>query len=132
MTDVDSKTLEKWSYLVTLLDRLTRDNSISWDESSDQDSFITNIGEDVIKITRLSAGLNDSADLIVIYINDDFGNLIDSFSDEDLTTSHFQSPYTFLSDLHKTIARRVRGADQALDRIIKRLAEKEDDPFAGL
>lgn len=130
MGDVESKTIEKWSDLVNLLDRLTRDNTISWDESSERESFITDVGDDVIKIARLSSGSESGHDLIVITIYDDLGNLIESFTDEDLPTGYISSPYAFMLKLHKAIARKVRGADQALERIIKTLKDKDQEiPF---
>ena len=128
MSGVDQGTIQKWTNLVMLLDSLTESKKLKWDGGSKSSSYLTTVGAEVIEITLVAGSGSDRAD-IVIEINDDFGDTIDRFSDEDLMSFGDLQPYAFMLNLFRKIERQVSGADKILDTILSQLKAKEDDPF---
>lgn len=128
MSGVEQKTIQKWTNLVKLLDSLSESKKLKWDSGSRNNSYLTSVGSEVIEIIHTAGGEFSNAQ-VIIEINDQFGDTIDRFSDEDLTPSSGFSPYQFMLNIYRKIERQVSGADEILDTILAKLQAQEDDPF---
>ena len=127
MSSVDPKTLAKWWSLITLLDSLTERKKLKWDNGTRHNSFITSVGKQIIEIGHVKH--DDLGLMIEVFINDEFGETIDKFTDEDLPRNGELTAYPLMLNLYRVIARQVSGADEVLDSILSQLQEKDDDPF---
>lgn len=116
---------EKWISLVSLLIRLTRDGLLKWEETSDPDAFQTNLQDVTIEVELLPA----MADYQIRIIGPK-GKTVDTFGDAEMRSLTNDTWFGEMETLVNTIRRRLSGADQVLDKLLKLLQEKEDEiPF---
>lgn len=125
---VPSVTVQKWASLAKHLVKLTRSDKLEWRESSDEETFVTVVGSTVVSIGRnRQIGSQGAIPIVEIIISDKSGKVIDRFDDEDIVD--YGVSYTDLSDLLLEINRKLSGADEVLDSLLKDLQEEEEIPF---
>lgn len=121
---ISDTTLSKWRSLVKKLENATNHGKIDWDSGVLPEELITTVGE-------ITISLRQTRGEYIITIRDDFGQVIDSFNDEQLGVTSDGSPaHAALEVLHHTIRRKITGADKIIDSILERLTELDDEiPF---
>jgi hypothetical protein len=118
-------TAKKWHTLIERLAFNTFKGKIDWDEGPYKESIVTSVGTTTITL-RLEG--ND----FLVMITDSTGEVVDSFSDNDLTYfDSGQNAYAFINSLYRNAKRRISGADQVLDQLLADLPSDPDDeiPF---
>lgn len=125
---VPAVTVQKWASLASHLVKLTRRDKLEWRETSDEETFVTVVGSTVVSIGRSRRiGPEGSTPIIEIIISDKSGKVIDRFDDEDIF--EYGVNYTDLADLLLEINRKLSGADEVLDSLLKDLQQQEEIPF---
>lgn len=127
-SSVPQATVAKWSALADRLISLTRKNKLNWRETSNENMFVTAIGNAVVSILHKDIARDgERVPIIEIAIQDASGRTIDSFDDEDI--EKLGPKYTELKDMLSSINRKLTGADDVLDSILRELQENDDFDF---
>ena len=125
--DVNDETKAKWSRVLTGLRNATDAKKISWDRTAVDSAFITSLGRHVVLLEKQEG---DNSTKYTIKLQDDFGDLIDEFDDEDLDVGSFDNDnYKKLSNLYLKIRRQISGADSVIDDVLVELDKLDDIPF---
>ncbi|MGJ5076734.1 hypothetical protein [Bradyrhizobium oligotrophicum] len=112
----------------TLYDK-SRAGHVDWQVGIGDDEFQVSSAEYTIKIST-KAGRQGSTDYVIAVLNDE-GTVVDRFTDVELDSeegSQLGQWYGTMRELHDMARRHARGADKALDAILKELGE-DDIPF---
>jgi hypothetical protein len=122
---VDEETRSKWRLLVERLMYATDNGLITWQASIAEEQFLTNLKD---KIVTFGYSGDGTSNVYFFRIDDDFdGNKIDYFDDEDLdegTYANREDRYFYrLGNFHKSLSRKVSGADAVLDELLEELPE---------
>jgi hypothetical protein len=122
--DAPSETIAKWRSLTERLIYGTGAGKIDWDDGPFEDSVITSVKDIVITLRLVDRDY-------LIMLSDQFGNVVDIFSDVQITPlSGDRSAYPAMDNLFKNAKRKINGADQVLDLLLGELPEEPDDiPF---
>jgi hypothetical protein len=118
-------TVDKYAYLVERLYEMTLSSELNWKETDYIGRFTTKIGKRNIELdTENPRGAGDPD--VYIYIKDDFGKTLESFSDVDLADSvprvrGYNNYYSLMFDLLKRVARKASGAEEVLDSVLEDL-----------
>ncbi|WP_108816275.1 hypothetical protein [Loktanella sp. Alg231-35] len=124
--NTNEKVVKRWQLLVDRLLERTKSGDLDWEESTRSGEFITTVKNSVIRFAQQRN--REDLTLYVFRIENDFGEVVDSFNDENLDADQNGAPYfkkvdPFFHDLR----RKVSGADELLDELLKEL---NDDLFA--
>ena len=108
--------IEKFKSTLERISELTKQNRLPWDEDPNgNDAPWVKVGEHFIVLRE---GRNHSGSVIYrVSIEDQDEKVIDSFSDEDLGGPSFR----VFESLFKSARRQAKGADKALDEVLKGL-----------
>jgi hypothetical protein len=116
---------EKWGNLLNKLVSLTKSKKLSWNETKDRDEISTYLGDVTIGILFI-----EFTDGYKLSVRDQSGYEVDTFTDDELTETGYHSAAGTFATLFRTVKRQNSGADQALDKILERLNEIDDEiPF---
>lgn len=114
----------KWVKLTEMLIRQTKNGKLDWNETSDDDVFQTVVGSNVIELE-----CDMFSEVYLFRIRNSRGKLVDSFTDKDLTAIIDEPFHGELEKLMQLIRRRIAGAEQVLDDVLKQLEENEEILF---
>lgn len=128
---VDRGTLTKWQALVDLIVSLTKKGKLSWKETASESAVLTAYGGYVFTIEKSRTDSMIAETLYKLTVTDRDGKDLDTFTDEDLDADSRPAAYfQKIDDLFLFIRRRISGADQVLDKLIKEMSEDDSDlPF---
>lgn len=116
---------EKWVLLLKSIIKLTNDGLLKWEETSDEDAFQTQVGEVTVEVELRPQFLEYSVRIIGAD-----GRTVDHFGASDINNLTGSSWFEDVEHLIDSIRRRLSGADEVLDKLLKSLSEKEDEiPF---
>lgn len=125
--DVSDETKAKWRRVLTGLRIATDSKKISWDRTAVESAFITSLGIHVILLEKQE---DDSSNKYTVKLQDQSGELVDEFDDEDLDAGLFDNEhYAKLSNLYLKIRRQISGADSAIDDVLVELDKLDEIPF---
>jgi hypothetical protein len=122
--EASKDTTSKWRSLTERLIYGTSAGKLDWDDGPFDDSVITSIKDIVITLRRVD---ND----FWITLSDQFGNVVDMFSDIQITPLSGDIPaYPAMDNLFKSVKRKINGADEVLDLLLNELPKEPDEiPF---
>lgn len=132
ISNVPYETIEKWRTLVDRLVSLTDKNKIVWQETANDDEFVSGYNNLAITVRKIKKNVQgEPTPFVVIELAGSGGKVIDSFDDEDISEPNdAEGYYPKMNNLLQTIARRVSGADEELDSLLKAMAADDGDiPF---
>ena len=127
MTEISMKHIK----LVELLERLTDEGKQDWQMNDDDTEPVARIANFYVTIRESTSA--DGSGFVEIVMKNYLGEIIDSFTDDDMTVyigNNASDNYSRMKMLFRSATRRATGADEALDEILGELSEKDDDvPF---
>lgn len=111
----------------TLYDR-SRSGHVDWQAGFGDDAFQVSSADYTVQISTMR-GRQGATDYVIAVLNDE-GTVVDRFTDVELDVEGGQQGewYSIMRELHNMAMRHARGADKALDAILKDLGE-DDIPF---
>jgi hypothetical protein len=122
--------LEKPRKLMEALLRRTRAGEMEWQET------LPDVFQVSFKANSVQVRLNDQrrqGALVTVALLNGEGEVVDTFTDEDLDNELFGEPgkrnFILMKELYALALRRARGADKVLDEILKDMGEEDDMPF---
>ena len=123
MTTLNDKTAE----FLRKLYRSTESASINWQRAFEDDSVEAKIGNLIVKIRRIFSEIDGSSE-IVLYIQNEYGTIVDVLTDESLpepptSVIGFSSFSQVLERVFAIAFRQASGAENALDSLIDDLSE---------
>lgn len=121
-------TVEKWRTLVDRLIYHTSQRKVKWSISADDGVYVSRISGTQISIHETSSQQSWPESTYIIKLYNGFGEVIDSFSDEDISDTSKQY-YTKMKSLYKSIVRLHNGSEDVLDKILKELPNPDEIPF---
>jgi phosphomevalonate kinase len=124
MSDTVPETVAKWMLLVDRLVYYTTSEKINWKTSADEATFVARIGVNQVSFSRYDNSTNQRASDFVIKIFNSDGEVVDTFSDEDIN-----GYYRTMKVLYENIVRRTNGSDEVLNAILVELPDPDDLPF---
>lgn len=129
---VPKQVYAKWKRIAEGLISATRRGSINWRSSVDADSFVTTLAYVTVKFSK---GIDhEGNDEYLFEISSPEGNLVDAFNDNDLNLAcHYSDAYEenegkwleILEDFMMELTRAENGADEYLDKLIRKLDDLE-------
>jgi hypothetical protein len=109
----------KYIKLITLLHDKTLNNKLTWEATTDENSFITSFSDYTVKIEGYSTEQGSYYTLTVL---DSLANVIDEVYDYNFDNSDFnQDPEAYMRELYQSARRQASGIDEALDSILRQL-----------
>jgi hypothetical protein len=122
--EASKETTLKWRSLTERLIYGTSAGKLDWDDGPYKDSVITSIKDVVITLRFIDGDY-------WIYISDQLGNVVDSFSDDKISPlSGGILAFSAMDNLFKNVKRKINGADEVLDLLLNELPEDPDEiPF---
>lgn len=119
---------EKWILVAEKVIELTNSGQLTWKETPSIQSFQTKVGTQIIEISEEPIGNRHNYEFKIFDKN---GNIVDAFTDTDLANVPTYSNWEYrLQQMFRLIRRRLSGAEDALDALIKELDKKSDEiPF---
>ncbi|NJS39111.1 MAG: hypothetical protein HC783_08915 [Rhodobacteraceae bacterium] len=122
--EASKETTSKWRSLTERLIYGTSAGKLDWDDGPFEDSVITSIKDVVITLRRVDGDY-------WITLSDQFGNVVDMFSDMQIhPLSDDTSAFHAMDGLFKNVKRKINGADALLDLLLNELPKEPDEfPF---
>ncbi|PYI92265.1 MAG: hypothetical protein DME97_11075 [Verrucomicrobia bacterium] len=108
--------------LAAIVDRLaakTRDGEVPWEATENRNTLQAAFSNWTVRL------LQKTPSLFQISIYNEAGLLLDSATDEDLTTSVQGGAFTTMNHMYNLARRRAMGVDQALDSFLAELGSGE-------
>ncbi len=120
--------VEKQTKLAKMLYRVTKNGNLKWGETSNENKVQTTVSKHVIQLEKHTRSRGEF-DFIITVINKS-GTIIDQFDDNTIGVegSDYTDMYTEYKELWGIITRKISGADEALDEILKGLNEIDEIP----
>lgn len=118
---------DKFKKLVALLHKKTKAGMLDWLVSGEKNVQVNIAGRTVV-ISKTGEGFTDP--LITIHIFNDSANLIDRFTDEqlsDIIPYITDSAFNIMDELYQMALHKATGVDENLDAILDAL--NDDPPF---
>jgi hypothetical protein len=119
--------------LILLIHRIkdrTKDGSIIWDRTSEEDAFIASFRNYSIQISiEPTRNPNYTATDVVLKIFDYSGNIVEEVRDTDFDDDELPNPYEFLNEIYSIARRQAMGVDKAIDTLLEELTKDDDIPF---
>ncbi|MEP3786950.1 hypothetical protein [Ascidiaceihabitans sp.] len=106
----------KWVGLVSVLLAKTQEGSLSWQETSDEDTFVVVVGSNAVEVEQ--GGFGDEFEF---RIRDGNGRIVDKFNDVELTNISGNDYSDQLQQMFVLIKRQLSGTEKVLDDIISGL-----------
>lgn len=127
--DIPATTVEKWRKLLQLIFTLTENDHLTWRETAIDDEFITSFNDAVIVIAKKKRVSDEGfRHVIEIRLQDVDGKEIDSFDDEDLSEEFGSAEYyVVMKEFMKKLQRKLSGAEQVIDTLIRAMQDKSLD-----
>lgn len=128
MTSHLENTVDKWRALVDRLVFYTNTKQVIWKSSADEATFISRISGNQISISEVENQANWENPDYVIRIYNKNGEVVDSFSDEDISDN--SNPYyRKMMNLYRTVVRLNNGSEDILNELLKELPDPDEIPF---
>jgi CBS-domain-containing membrane protein len=108
--------------LLEKLEQQTAAGRLEWEETEKADVFQVAFPDYSVRIAH-ATGPNH--DLIILSIYNAQGRLIESMTDDDIS-SEVSNPWQRMQSLHEGARRRAMGVDEAIDKL---MAELDKPPF---
>jgi hypothetical protein len=107
---------EKTAKLVDKLIDLSGQGKVSWEETADENTFLTSVGNFVVSIAK------PEASVFTLTISDQAGRTLDETRDH--VNDFYTSPdYSRVSTLHELARRRALNVDAALTEMLSSLEQ---------
>lgn len=125
MPPITERTLNKWKTLVDRIDYYTSTNKVTWKPSADEDAFVARVANNQLSLHATNNAIDSTASDYIVKIYNKDGEVVDSFSDEDLGRDY----YPKMRQLYLGITRKNNGSDDILDDILGSLPDPNELPF---
>ena len=111
----------KWGKLLDTLIELTEAGKISWQANDWSGDFEAELGKHQVKLEEELFGEQFKISLMNFH-----REVVDSFTDEDLTDQGFSNAFSKFNKLQTSIRRQLNGSEAALEEVLKDLQDIKD------
>lgn len=120
---------DKWEELYRRMKINTKNDRLSWRETTDEGVFITSVDRLLIEIKKVVPESLLENDYYHINIMNREGKTLDEFTSDDLDRGQGRKFYNDMEDFVKSIKRKLSGAEAVLDELIAKLPDPDEIPF---